>query len=71
MKLTLCDLRKASNKTAAEVAAALHVSNRAFLYYEQGKRLIGIKQVLILSKLYDCSAEEIIEAQLSSCQNDR
>lgn len=46
----------------------LSVSIRALLRYEQGLRKIGLEQVLILSKIYDCSAEDIIRAQLNSGQ---
>ncbi len=68
MKPTLRDMRVQSKKTAAEVAAALGVAIRTLSHYECGTRHINISQVLILSKLYDESAEEIIKAQLNSCQ---
>lgn len=68
MDYTLKSLRFVNKKTLAEVANILGVSIRAILRYEQGIRKIGIEQVLILSKLYDCTAEEIIQAQLNSSQ---
>ena len=68
---TLKDLRKQANKTAAEVATVLGVEYRAYYRYEQGTRRISLEQVLLLAKLYDIPAEEVIEAQLNSCQSCR
>lgn len=65
---TLRDLRTQNKKTCAEVAQALGVTLRAYFRYEQGVRRIGLEQVLILAELYDVSAEEIIRAQLNSCE---
>lgn len=69
--MTLRDLREQNNKSRAAVAAALGVTLRAVSNYEKGWRRIGLEQVLILAKLYDCSAQDVIEAQLNSCQFDR
>lgn len=66
MKTTLRDLRKASNKTAAEVAAALGVTVNAVSNYECGIRRIDIEQTLILAKLYEVSERDVIEGQLAS-----
>lgn len=71
MTETLRDLRKQSGKTAAEVAAAIYVGLRSYYHYEFGDRQINIQQVLMLAKLYNCTAEEIIQAQLNSCQTSR
>ena len=49
----------------------LGVSKWSVFKYESGEREINIKQVLILAQLFDMSAEEIIKAQLNSCQNVR
>lgn len=68
---TLRDLRKQAKMTCAEVAQALHVTDRAITNYECGIRRINIEQVLILAKLYDVSTEDVIQAQLNSCQSDR
>ena len=68
MKETLRDLRLETKKTAAEVAMVLNVTKSAITNYESGIRKINIEQVLILAKLYEVSAEEIIQAQLNSCQ---
>ena len=65
--MTLRELREQSGKTRAEVAAALGVSYQAICHYEQGVRRIGLEQVLMLSHLYMCGADEIINAQLNSC----
>ncbi len=68
---TLRELREQNKNTAAEVAEVLGVSDRALYHYENGKRRISFEQVLILAKLYNETAEEIIKAQLNSCQNVR
>ncbi len=65
-KQTLRDLRISNEKTAAEVATVLGVAISSYYNYEHGVREINIRQVLALSKYYDCSAEELIEAQISS-----
>ncbi len=70
-KETLRDLRVQNKKTCTEVAQALGVANSSYYSYEQGARKINIEQVLILSKLFDCSEREIIEAQLNSCLSAR
>lgn len=66
---TLKTLREENGKSRAEVAAALGVTVTAISNYERGKRQISLEQVIILSKLYECSAEEVIAAQLNSCLN--
>ena len=68
MKLTLRELREQSGKSRKETALALGVSPNAVTNYEHGIRRIDIEQVLILSKLFDYSAEEIILAQINSCR---
>lgn len=65
MKTTLRELREQNGKSRAEVATALGVAVRTMSHYECGTRRISIEQVLTLSELYDCSAEEVIEAQLN------
>jgi transcriptional regulator with XRE-family HTH domain len=64
--MTLRELRQQSKKTAAEVAAALGVTYNAVSQYENGLRRISLESVLTLAKLYDVSAEEIIQAQLKT-----
>lgn len=71
MSITLRKLREENGKSRAEVATALGVTIRAVFNYEYGYRRIGLEQVLILSELYDCGAEEIITAQLNSCPSVR
>lgn len=68
--MTLRQLRKINKKTPAEIASVLNVSIRTVFAYEQGTRVINIEQVLILSKEYRESTEEIIKAQLNSCRKD-
>ena len=67
MNETLRELRESAKKTCAEVAQALVVTRSAVTNYECGIRRISLEQVLILSKLYGVSAEEVIQAQLNSC----
>lgn len=67
--MTLKELRTQSGLTAAKVAEALGVEEQTLFRYEQGTRRIGLEQVLTLLALYECTAEEIIKAQLNSCQS--
>lgn len=64
--MTLKQLRQSAGKSVKEVAEKLCVTIRAVSRYEQGIRKISLDQVLVLADLYDCSAEEIIKAQLNS-----
>lgn len=66
--MTLREMREQSKKSRAEVAAALGVSVTAVSNYENGHRQISLSSVLTLSQLFDESAEDIILAQLNSCQ---
>lgn len=63
---SLRDLRKVSEKTLAEVANVLNVSEAAVCQYEKGTRQISIQQVVPLARLYGVSADDIITAQLIS-----
>lgn len=67
--MTLRELRKLARISVAEVANVLSVEAQTVYRYEQGTRKIQIDQVMKLAKLYDCPAEEIISAQLNSCQS--
>lgn len=69
MRTTLRELRMVANKSLSETAEVLGVEIQTVCRYEQGTRRINIEQVFPLAKLYDCSAEEVIEAQLNSCQS--
>lgn len=64
--MTLRDLRKQNKKTVAEIAKVLKSSISTIYGYEQGVRRLGLEEILALAKEYDCSAEEIILAQLKS-----
>lgn len=66
--MTLRQLREQSGKSRAEVAAALGVTMNAVSNYESGIRQISLPHVLALARLFGESAEEVIRAQLSSCQ---
>lgn len=63
---TLKTLREENGKSRAEVATALGVTVSAVSHYEVGIRRISFEQVLALMRLYECSAEDIINAQLNS-----
>ncbi len=67
---TLRDLRKASGKTAAEVAEYLKIPRSTYSNYEQGTRTIDIKLIIPIAKFFDCSEQDIITAQINS-QNGR
>lgn len=69
--MTLRDLRIQSGKSVAEVAQDLNVTDRAYMRYEQGTRRISLEQIIVLTNLYDVTAEEVIQAQLNSCQSFR
>ena len=64
--MSLRKLMEQNGKSRAEVAAALGVTLSSVSHYENGLRRVSLEQVLMLAKLYDCSAEEVIEAQLES-----
>lgn len=64
--MTLRELRLQNKKTVAEVAKVLGVTETAVYNYENAIRRISLEQVIILSKIYDETAEEIINAQLKS-----
>lgn len=68
MHETLKELRLQAKKNCADVAQALGVTSQAITNYESGIRRINIEQVLILAKIFDVSAEEVIQAQLNSCK---
>ncbi len=68
---TLKELRVESGKSAQEIARNLKIALSTYYNYEQGTRRINLEQVLILSKLYAVTAEEIINAQLNSCLSDQ
>ena len=68
---TLRELREQNKNTAAEVAEVLGVARSTYSNYEQGIRMIDIEVIIPLAKLYNCTAEEIIEAQINSRRFDR
>ena len=64
--MTLKELREQSGKTIKEIAEVLNVSLQTAYRYEQGVSKLNISQVLVLSELFDCTAGEVIKAQLNS-----
>ena len=64
--MTLRELRLQTKKTVTEVATELSKSSTAVYQYEQGVRRLALEDILILAKLYGCTAEEVIKAQLVS-----
>ena len=68
--MTLKQLRQSAGKSVKEVAEKLNIKISTYYNYEQGVRQINIRQVLLLSELFEEPAEEIIKAQLNS-QYDR
>lgn len=69
--ITLKDLRIQRNLTRHQVAKKLNVVHTTISNYENGIRKINIEQVLILANLFNVTAEEVIKAQINSCQSDR
>ncbi len=67
----LKSLRKGSGVSITSVSKALKISEQAIYRYEQGKRKIGLEHIPILSKIFCCSIEEVVNAALNSCRNDR
>lgn len=65
--MTLKELREEAGKTRKEVAEALGVAYSTYANYEQSKRRLSFEQVITLMKIFNCSAEKIITAQLNSC----
>ena len=63
---TLRELREQNKNTAAEVPEVLGIARSTYSNYEQGIRMIDIELIIPLAKLYNCTAEEIIEAQINS-----
>lgn len=64
--MTLRELREQSGKSRAEVAAALGVTVQAVARYESGERWLKPEQILVFSRIFDESADEVIKAQLNS-----
>lgn len=64
--MTLRDLRKQANKTCAEVAKELGVTERAVHKYEHGDRQISLEQVVKLSKIYDVEIADVVFAAINS-----
>ncbi len=60
---TLRDLRDQTVKSREEVARELHTTGRMVDAYENGTRRLGIKQVFILAKFYNCTVGEVIRAE--------
>lgn len=63
---TLRDLRDQTVKSREEVARELHTTGRIVDAYENGTRRLGIKQVFILAKFYNCTVGEVIRAESNS-----
>ena len=68
---TLRELREQNKNTAAEVAEVLGIARSTYSNYEQGIRMIDIELIIPLAKLYNCTAEEIIQAQINSRRFDQ
>lgn len=64
--MTLRDLRKQANKTCAEVAKELGVTERTVYRYESGERRLDILQVIPLADLYEVFVLDIIDAQINT-----
>ena len=47
--------------TQAQVGAALHISQRAYAYYESGQRMIPPQVLCALAKFYHVSVDYLLE----------
>ena len=70
-QFTLKDLREAVGLSRAYVAGRLGVTPNAVTNYESGARRISLEQVLDLAMLYDVMVEDVVLAQINSCQKDQ
>lgn len=70
-QFTLKNLREQAGLSRAYVAGRLGVTPNAVTNYESGARRISFEQVLDLAMLYDVTVEDVVLAQINSCQKDR
>ncbi len=63
---TLKNLRNQKGLTQKQVAKELNIPMSTYACYEQGIRTIDIRYIIPLSNIFDCSADEIISAQINS-----
>jgi transcriptional regulator with XRE-family HTH domain len=68
MGMTLKALREQAGKTCSEVAKTLGVTVSAICNYESGIRRLSVDQLIPLAKFYEVSVDEVVVAQLNSCQ---
>ena len=61
----LLALRKKNGLTQAEVSAHLNKSFFAYSNYETGKRTISIDDLMVLSRLYNVSIDEIVGNEIT------
>lgn len=57
----LRDLREDKDLTQAQVAAALHISTRAYGYYESGERTIPPEILISLAKFHKVNIDYLLE----------
>ena len=54
------DLREDRDMTQAQVGAALHISQRTYVYYESGQRMIPTSVLSALADLYHVSVDYLL-----------
>ncbi len=64
--MTLKELRVGAAKSQRETARYLNISVSSLSHCEAGRRNINIHQIIPLAKFYDCTAEDVILAQLNT-----
>lgn len=64
MKEILRELREKNNLSQATVAEYLGVSRQMYMKYESGENEISVKMVVLLSRLYKVSYEQIIDNKI-------
>lgn len=55
------ELREDSDLTQAEVGKALHLTQRAYSYYERGERTIPPEVLISLARYYHTTVDYILE----------
>ena len=56
----LQDLREDNDMTQAEFGEILHVSQRAYSYYETGKRQISVEMLIKIAEYYETSLDYLL-----------
>lgn len=67
----LRNLRKNANMTQAELAEKLNVSRQAVSKWEKGLSIPDIENILLLSKVFNVSLDELVDNKQKTISEDR